>query len=127
MKIEFDTGSAQDLDVLEALVSVLKGGGAAPARKEHAPKDPPKAKSTVDKLPEPPAPEPETAPDGPALNDCVKLATDQVAKGRAAMVKGVLEEVGAERVSLIEPDKWSTFISRVRAEADKLDEEAAQG
>lgn len=101
--ISFDPQDADDVaKILEIIGEETPEAEAAPA-----PAAKPKGKTKPAPAPEP---EEEATSDGPSLDDAVARATELVAEGRAADVKGALANFGVKRVSELEESQVAEFL-----------------
>lgn len=98
--ISFDPTDESDLDYVRTLLSVPEEE-AAPAPK----------KATRGKAAAAPEPEPEDEPTGNTLEDAVARATELVAEGRAADVKGALANFNVKRVSELDESQVEEFLA----------------
>lgn len=100
--VSFDPTDESDLEWVRNLLN-------NPEESEAPAKPAPKKSAAKAK----PAPEPEPeeeASDGPTLEDAVARATELVSEGRAADVKGALQNFGVKRVSELEESQVEAFL-----------------
>ena len=100
--ISFDPTNSDDVEYVQRLL----------AEAVEVEETPAPAKSTRKAKAAPaPEPEPEEEPEGNTLEDAVTRATELVAEGRAAEVKGALANFGVKRVSELEESQVEEFLA----------------
>lgn len=111
--ISFDPSNSDDVEYVQALLS-----GEAPTAEVTVAAKPAKApakKAAAKAAPEPEPEEPEA--EGVTLEDAVARATELVAEGRAADVKGALAQFNVKRVSELEELQVEAFLEALNEES----------
>lgn len=108
--ISFDPNDADDVAYVQALIGGEEPEAPAPTPAKKAPAKKAAAKAVAAAVEEEPEAE---AEEGATLQACIDKATELVAEGRAAEVKGALKNLGVARVGELEESQYEEFLAAI--------------